>query len=163
MSRVRANILDGNFLVKNPHTVFSMDLSTIEKAIINGVETPLSMFQLIDVATGKIMAFLLEEKNKITAQMVTDAVRQVLINVIPHQTHESKVLLHSDRGIHFMSKAYQNLENEFSGYVKLSMSRQATPTDNAVSESWFKTIKGTKEFGILLLVSKKEKMFMILY
>jgi transposase InsO family protein len=48
-------------------------------------------------------------------------------------------ILHSDRGSEFNSKAMSELLKCFD--IKRSLSRKGTPTDNAVIESFFKTVK----------------------
>lgn len=49
------------------------------------------------------------------------------------------IILHSDQGIQFSSKQYAHLLKD--NNIKGSMSKKATPNDNAVIESFFASLK----------------------
>ena len=48
---------------------------------------------------------------------------------------------HSDRGIQYTSYTFTNLLESYNGLVKQSMSRKGNCWDNAVAESFFKSLK----------------------
>ena len=52
---------------------------------------------------------------------------------------DSKVILHSDQGSQYGSYEYKQLAKEYQ--IILSMSRRGNCYDNAVAESFFKTLK----------------------
>lgn len=67
-----------------------------------------------------------------------DGLNQVL-RKIKEEKHEDLVILHTDQGIVYSSKQYNNLLNNLN--IEHSMSRAGTPTDNPVNESlngWIK-------------------------
>ena len=55
--------------------------------------------------------------------------------------------MHTDRGIQFTSKTYYNFINQFEDILDPSMSRENTPTDNAVAERFMRTFKEHKIEG----------------
>ncbi len=52
-----------------------------------------------------------------------------------------KLIFHSDRGSQFASNEFTDLIKSYNGLIKQSMSRKGNCWDNAVAESFFKTLK----------------------
>ena len=73
---------------------------------------------------------------RITSQVSLDALRMALLRRNPRP---DTLLHHSDRGIHYTNKDYQQLLVQ-KGIVA-SMSRRGVCYDNAVMESFFHTLK----------------------
>ena len=73
--------------------------------------------------------------SRMKARLVTDALRMALWQRRP----ESGLIVHSDRGSQYASKAYRRLL-EGNGFVG-SMSRKGDCWDNAVAESFFASLK----------------------
>lgn len=57
------------------------------------------------------------------------------------------MLFHSDRGIQYASRAFKNVLMKSSSFITQSMSRRANCWDNAVAESFFKTLKTELVYG----------------
>ncbi len=64
-----------------------------------------------------------------------DRRRMALATRLPFQ----KPLMHSDRGVQYTSKLYQDILRTFG--IECSMSRKGNCWDNAISESFFATLK----------------------
>ena len=54
-------------------------------------------------------------------------------------SHTDRVILHSDQGSQYSSCHYTKIAKEYN--ITLSMSRRANSYDNAMAESFFKTLK----------------------
>lgn len=67
--------------------------------------------------------------------------------LIPPKT---KLIIHTDRGTQFSSQAYNNFTKKFQDCFVPSMSRENTPTDNAVAERFMKTFKEHKVQGLTI-------------
>lgn len=90
---------------------------------------------VMDLADRKIVGWSLSE------DMTTEnTVYQAWVNACMTRTMISGGLFHSDRGVQYASTKFTRLFS-FSSKFKQSMSRKGNCWDNAVSESFFKTIK----------------------
>ena len=58
-----------------------------------------------------------------------------------------KVIVHTDRGTQFSSKTYNHFIRHWERFIIPSMSRENTPTDNAVAERFMRTFKEHEIFG----------------
>jgi integrase/recombinase XerD len=58
-----------------------------------------------------------------------------------------KAIMHTDRGTQFSSECYNKFIKQFEKFVQPSMSRENTPTDNAVAERYMRTFKEHKIEG----------------
>ena len=52
-----------------------------------------------------------------------------------------RVIIHTDRGTQFSSRAYNNFINHYDAFTLPRMSRENTPTDNAVAERFMRTFQ----------------------
>ena len=68
----------------------------------------------------------------------------------------TRVILHTDRGTQFSSVCYNNFIKRFEQFVEPSMSRDNTPTDNAVAERFMRTFKEHKINGKIIEQSIQE-------
>ena len=66
---------------------------------------------------------------------------------------EKNGLFHSDRGVQYASKLFCNILN--SNDIIQSMSRKGNCWDNAVAESFFKTLKSEMLYGMKKLSTNK--------
>jgi len=60
---------------------------------------------------------------------------------IKNTTLTQPLIFHSDQGIQYASQKFTNLLKSYNGLVKQSMSRKGNCWDNAVAESFFKSLK----------------------
>ena len=122
------NVLNRQFDVKEPNKVWATDVSYfwtrsgwIHLAIV------------MDLYSRRIIGWSM---NKRVDQVLTqDALRMALNQREPRQG----LIHHSDQGAEYTNHAYQNLVKEHNMVV--SMSRRGECHDNAVAESFFKSIK----------------------
>ena len=88
---------------------------------------------VMDLFSRKIVGWSMS--NRIDKELTQSAFKMAITNREPGYT----VLHHSDQGAEYTNKGYQSLLNE--NQMDISMSRKANCYDNAVAESFFKTIK----------------------
>ena len=75
--------------------------------------------------------------------------------VSKNRSVENGLLFHTDRGVKFASKKFTNVV-DFYKTITRSMSRKGNCWENAVAESFFKTLKTEQIFGNKLI--SKEQM-----
>lgn len=85
------------------------------------------------MASRRIVGWSMSER--INADLVCQALRSACWQRKP----PPGLLLHSDRGAQYASRAYRKLTAAFQ--INVSMSRRANAWDNAPMESFFKTLK----------------------
>jgi transposase InsO family protein len=125
---VARNILNRQFDVKQPNTVWCSDITYLWTN-----EGWLYLAVVIDLYSRKIVGWSLNSHMK--ASLVSDALQMAYF-----RRHPNKGLVHhSDRGSQYASKEYQKLLTQ-NGMI-CSMSRKGNCWDNAVVESFFHTLK----------------------
>ena len=122
------NILDRNFDVKQPDQAYVGDITYIWTQ-----EGWLYLAVVIDLFSRKIVGWSMGSRMK--AQLVCDALQMAIWQRKP----KSGLIVHSDRGSQYASKDYRRLLKSH-GFVG-SMSRLGNCWDNAVSESFFGSLK----------------------
>lgn len=75
---------------------------------------------------------------------------------------EKGMIFHSDRGIQYASKAFANTLDSHKT-IKRSMSRKGNCWDNAVAESFFKTLKTEQVYGNKLISKQQMKLELFEY
>jgi transposase InsO family protein len=88
---------------------------------------------VLDLGSRRVVGWSMNER--LTADLVCDALRMAYWRRKP----AVGLLMHSDRGVQYASDAYRRMLREY-GIVQ-SMSRRGNCWDNAVMESFFKTLK----------------------
>ena len=88
---------------------------------------------IIDLASRKVVGWSMSERIK--AELVTDALKFAYWRLKP----EAGLIMHTDRGSQYASKNHVDLLTNYG--MRQSMSRRADCWDNAVAESFFKTLK----------------------
>jgi putative transposase len=88
---------------------------------------------VLDLATRRIVGWSMSKRMK--AGLVCDA----LTMAYQHRRPGVGLIMHTDRGSQYASKKYRKLISDYS--MTASMSRRANCWDNAVAESFFKTLK----------------------
>jgi len=129
--KIADNLLDRNFDVECINTCWVSDITYI---LVDRRWMYLTTF--IDLADRMVVGWSLSN-NMTAADTVcaafADAVRKRGI------TKESQLMIHSDRGVQYASTEFRNLISIYDCIQ--SMSRKGNCWDNAVAESFFKTIK----------------------
>jgi putative transposase len=88
---------------------------------------------VLDLGSRRVVGWSMSER--LTAELACDALRMAYWRRKP----AVGLLMHSDRGVQYASDAYRRMLREY-GMVQ-SMSRRGNCWDNAVMESFFKTLK----------------------
>ena len=125
---VAGNVLNRGFTVEQPNTVWAGDVSYIATQ-----QGWLYLAVMLDLYSRKIVGYAL--KATLSQVLVLTALDMALRRRQPAQG----LLHHTDRGSQYAAGAYQQILDA-NGMV-VSMSRKGNCWDNAVVESFFKTLK----------------------
>jgi putative transposase len=122
------NVLNREFAVKEPNKVWASDVSYFwtQKGWIH-------LAIVMDLYSRRIIGWSM--RNKVDQTLTQDALGMALQQRQPKQS----LLHHSDQGAEYTNHAYQSLVKEHNMIV--SLSRRGECHDNAVAESFFKSIK----------------------
>lgn len=125
---VAPNILNQNFRVRELNQVWVSDITYIYTC-----EGWLYLSAILDLCSKKIIGWSMDKR--ITKELTIKAFQHAVIS----RDIKSGIILHSDRGSQYASYDYANLlvKNKFIQ----SMSGKGNCYDNAVMESFFKTLK----------------------
>jgi len=139
---VAENLLNRNFDVEQPDRVWCADISYVWT-----LQGWLYLAVILDLFSRKVVGWAMS--NRINAQLVVDALRMAYWRRKP----PAGLLHHSDRGSQYASKAFQD---ELAKYEMIcSMSRKGDCWDNAVAESFFRSLK-TERIDDTLYVTRNE-------
>jgi len=125
---VAANSLNRNFSVNKLNQSWVADITYIYTQ-----EGWLYLSTIMDLYSRKIVGWSM--KNRITRELVSEALHMA----IKRRKPPSGLLLHSDRGSQYASDSYQVLLKRYG--ILCSMSRKGNCWDNAVMESFYRTLK----------------------
>jgi putative transposase len=122
------NILNRNFMVEKPNTIWVSDITYIWT-----FEGWLYLAAVLDLYSRVIVGLAMDKT--IADTLTTQAMRQAIFSRRPGKG----LILHSDRGSQYASNDFKAIliQNEFVG----SMSKKGDCWDNAVAESFFHTLK----------------------
>ena len=148
-NRVFENILDRRFNDRLPHGAWVSDITYISTK-----DGFLYQTVVIDLFDRKVIGW--SYSDVLTAeQTVLSAFRKAIKNRPPTKG----LIFHSDRGVQYTCSRFVNLLASY-GVIQ-SMSRKGNCWDNAVAESFFKTLKAELIYGNKLV--SKEQMKLILF
>jgi transposase InsO family protein/site-specific recombinase XerD len=138
-NNVAPNLLLRRNLLADINIVWSVDDTKVPFLDSNNL---LTVLFFIDIGSRKILDFI-ATKTDINSSHVT---RTAMKLIRKHHTRLDKernnyIILHSDQDTHFTSKKWFSLEEQFKGYVRLSMSEPGKPMENGVSERLNGTFK----------------------
>ena len=125
---IAENILNREFSISVPNTHWVGDISYIWTQ-----EGWLYLATVIDLYSRAIVGWAVQER--MTSKLVEDA----LLMAIWRRKPPRGLIFHSDRGSQYASTSFQELLKMYR--MISSMSRKGNCWDNAVAESFFKTIK----------------------
>jgi putative transposase len=137
------NILNRQFLVSQPSKVWVSDITYIQTK-----EGFLYLTTIIDLYDRKIIGWSLS--NGMSAEHTSLNAWKMAIR---NRTVQKGLIFHSDRGVQYASKKFTNTIESY-GVVR-SMSRKGNCWDNAVAESFFKSLKTELIYGNKL-ISKQQ-------
>lgn len=125
---IAENRLDREFKVSNPNQVYTGDITYIPTQ-----EGWLYLAVVIDLYSRQIVGWSMAEHMR--AKLVNDALRMAIWKRKPAKG----LLWHTDRGGQYASESHRELLKQHG--ICQSMSRKGNCWDNAVSESFFHTLK----------------------
>ena len=126
---ISPNLLDQNFYAPAPNLILVSDITYIRTG-----EGWLYLTTIMDLFHRKVVGWSMSRTMSVE-QTTIAAMRQYLINHNP----EPGMIFHSDRGVQYASKDFRNLLDQYE--IVQSMSGKGNCYDNAVAESFFKTLK----------------------
>jgi putative transposase len=125
---VSENLLQGNFAVQKINQVWSSDITYVWTK-----EGWLYLAVVMDIYSRKIIGSSLG--NNLSAELVIRAITMALVNRTPGK----EIIFHSDRGSQYTSASVRNILSLYG--FKQSMSSTGNCYDNAITETFFHTIK----------------------
>lgn len=142
--RAADNILDRRFEWSLPGQAWVSDITYIDTS-----DGWLYLTVIIDLATRRVIGWALS--TDMTAHNTTQAAWKMAVLNCPI---DKPLIFHSDRGIQYAADSFTGLLSQYP-LVTQSMSRKGNCWDNAVAESFFKTLKSESIYrqGVL---SRKE-------
>jgi len=133
---VAPNLLDRNFQVEQPDTVWCSDITYLWT-----MEGWLYLAVVIDLYSRKVVGWAMNKHMK--ASLATEALSMAYWRRKPGKG----LIHHSDRGSQYAGVDYRKLLDTY-GMI-CSMSRKGDCWDNAVAESFFHSLKTEWTFGML--------------
>ena len=131
---ISPNLLERDFDVQEPDRVYVSDITYIWTN-----EGWLYLAVTIDLFSRLVVGWSIA--TRMFASLVTDALEMAIANRNPGPG----LIHHSDRGVQYASDAFQKILKEHN--YRGSMSRKGDCWDNAVAESFFKTLKVELIYG----------------
>ncbi len=131
---VAPNLLDRNFDTARPDQVWTADITYVATG-----EGWLYLAIVLDLYTRQIVGWAMRER--MTKDLVIDALRMAWFRRRP----PPGLMHHSDRGSQYCSHDFQQQLSEYG--MCASMSRKGNCWDNAVSESFFNSLKNERVHG----------------
>ena len=125
---IAPNLLERQFTVSQPDRYYVGDITYIATQ-----EGWLYLAVVIDLFSRKVVGWSMDSRMK--SQLVNDA----LLMAIWKRKPDKGLIWHTDRGSQYASDSHRAILNEH--HITQSMSRKGNCWDNAVSESFFHTLK----------------------
>ena len=128
---ISPNLLNQNFKVERKNQVWVSDITYIHTK-----QGWLYLTVIIDLYHRKIVGWALSDN--LTKE---DTIIKAWRMAVTHNPITQKLIFHSDRGSQYASEKFRNILKSYKGLVLQSMSRKGNCWDNAVAESFFKSLK----------------------
>lgn len=125
---IAPNVLEQDFTATAPNQKWAGDITYIPTA-----EGWLYLAVFLDLYSRKVIGWAMSDR--IDAQLT----RQALLMALKQRRPTGSLVVHSDRGVQYAAGDYRQLLADWS--ITPSMSRTGNCYDNAVSESFFATVK----------------------
>ncbi len=128
---VAPNLLNQNFQVDRENQVWVSDMTYIATK-----QGWMYLTVIIDLFNRKVVGWSFSEN--LTTQNTIMNAWTMAVNKIQIT---KDLIFHSDRGSQYVSHNFTDLITSYNGFIKQSMSRKGNCWDNAVAESFFKSLK----------------------
>ncbi|TCW60821.1 IS3 family transposase [Treponema sp. J25] len=127
---VAPNLLNRKFNVAVPNAYWVSDITYIPSTT-----GWMYLCVIIDLYDRKVVGY------SIRPDMTSTLVVQAFMMAIMQRHPQGSLIFHSDRGVQYCSHDFQDTAKRVLPTIEFSMSRKGNCWDNAVSESFFKTLK----------------------
>jgi transposase InsO family protein len=141
---VAPNILNRDFYASNPNEKWVGDITYIHTG-----EGWLYLATVIDLYSRKVVGWSMDDTMKVSL------VNNALDMAITHRNPPKGLLWHTDRGSQYASYSHRDLLHKHG--ITQSMSRKGNCWDNAVAESFFKTLKSNLVYQTYFYTKKQAK------
>jgi len=138
------NILNRDFYASNPNEKWVGDITYISTG-----EGWLYLATVIDLYSRKVVGWSMDDTMKVS--LVNDALNMA----ITHRNPSKGLIWHTDRGSQYASYSHRDLL--LKNNIIQSMSRKGNCWDNAVAESFFKTLKNHVVYDNYFYTKKQAK------
>jgi len=122
------NLVKQEFVAEKPNQLWTSDITYLWT-----IEGWLYLSVILDVYSRQIVGWAM--KKRLTKGLVISAFKQAL----SHRTPARDMILHSDQGSQYASGDFQSLLNRYG--IRSSMSGKGNCYDNAITETFFHTLK----------------------
>ena len=141
---IAPNILNRDFYASGPDEKYVGDITYIRTG-----EGWLYLATVIDLYSRKVVGWSMDDTMKVS--LVNDALNMA----ISHRNPSEGLLWHTDRGSQYASYSHKDLLIKHN--ITHSMSRKGNCWDNAVAESFFKTLKSDLVYDTYFYTKKQAK------
>ncbi len=141
---IAPNILNRDFYASAPDEKYVGDITYIRTG-----EGWLYLATVIDLYSRKVVGWSMDDTMKVS--LVNDALNMA----ISHRKPAKGLLWHTDRGSQYASYSHKDLLIKYG--ITHSMSRKGNCWDNAVAESFFKTLKSDLVYDTYFYTRKQAK------
>ena len=148
------NLLDRNFTILEPNKAWVSDITYI--SVIGGFEY---LTVIIDLYDREVIGYH-QSKTMKTSDTVIPALNMAVKNRLNGHSAPD-LIFHSDRGVQYTAKEFTDLLNKYK--IIRSNSRKGNCWDNAVAESFFKTLKCELIYDHKEISAKKMELLVFEY
>lgn len=122
------NLLKGNFSAEAQNKIWTSDITYLSTA-----EGWLYLAVIMDIYSRKIVGW------SVSSRLTTELVNRALTMAVTHRDPSAGLIFHSDRGSQYTSESFRKLLKTYR--MVQSMSSSGNCYDNAITESFFHTLK----------------------
>lgn len=148
---IKENVLNREFKVSQPSKVWVSDITYIRTR-----EGFLYLTTILDLYDRKCIGWSIS--NGMSAEETSLAAWKMAIK---NRSITKGLIFHSDRGVQYACEKFANTVDSYK--ISRSMSRKGNCWDNAVAESFFKTLKTEQIYGNKLISKDQMKMNLFQY
>jgi len=150
------NILNRGFNVKMPSKAWVSDITYIQTK-----EGFVYLTTIMDLYDQKIIGWSLSNGMSTDDQSDSEQAKQTTFGAwemaVKNRNIEKGLIFHSDRGVQYASKKFVNVLDSYKKITR-SISRKRNCWDNAVEESFFKSLKTELIYGNKLISKEQMKL-----